>query len=207
MTEHKDIQNPDDYTDKDYQKWEYLLLDPDTSKAELEDIVMTLAHLPTEKAKELLKKFKQSDRADEVCWLEPALEENEMWLLNPDTDQKTRDMKAMKLSAKKQKIIVELMGKCDVSQYSIDLMNIEIDALNQMEKEEKDEEFRKEIGYRKSALNDMIIWEQSHLEEAKDEIAMEEKISEKIEENVKTEAYKQMDFSGPDGWHFDGEEW
>ncbi len=145
MTEHKDIQNPEDYTDKDYLKWEYLLLDPDTSRGELEEIVMTLAHLPTERAQEMLKKFEQSDRSDEVTWLEPAMEENEMWLLNPDTDQKARDMKAMKLVAKKDKIIVELMGKCNVYQYRIDLMNIEIDALNQMEKEETDEGLEKKL--------------------------------------------------------------
>ena len=78
MTEHKDIQNPEDYTDKDYLKWEYLLLDPDTSRGELEEIVMTLAHLPTERAQEMMKKFEQSDRSDEVTWLEPAMEENEM---------------------------------------------------------------------------------------------------------------------------------
>lgn len=207
MTKHKDIQNPEDYTDKDYQKWEYLLLDPDTNKAELDDIVMTLAHLPTERAQELLKKFEGSDRAGEVSWLEPAMEENEMWLLNPDTDQKVRDMKAMKLSAKKQKIIVELMGKCDVYQYRIDLLKIEIDALNQMEKDETGEKFLKQIGYKKSALHDMIIWEQNHLEEAKDDIVMEEKISKKLEESVKTEEYKKLDFTTNDGWHFDGEEW
>ncbi len=95
MTEHKDIQNLDDYTDKDYQKWEYLLLDPDTNRKELEEIVMTLAHLPTERAQEMLKKFEQSDRSDEVTWLEPAMEENEMWLLNPDTDPMT-DVEALK---------------------------------------------------------------------------------------------------------------
>ncbi len=207
MTKHKDIQNPEDYTDKDYQKWEYLLLDPDTNRKDLEEIVMILAHLPTEEARELLKNFEQSDRADEVSWLEPAMEENEMWLLNPDTDQKARDMKAMKLSAKKQKIIVELMGKCDVYQYRIDLMNIEIDALNQMEKEETDEEQKKEIGYKISALHDIIIWEHNHLEEARADIDMEEKISERIEENVKTAEYKKLDFTTNEGWHFDGEEW
>ncbi len=53
----------------------------------------------------------------------------------------------------------------------------------------------------------MINLEQNHLEEAKDDIVMEEKFSEKIEKSVKTEEYKKLDFTGPNGWHFDGEEW
>ena len=206
MVEHKDIQDPDNYTDKDYQKWEYLLLDPETSQDELEDIVMTLAHLPTKRAQELLKQFKESDRAGEVTWLEPAMDEGQAWLMWPDTDQKERDMKSMKLIAEKNEKIVDLMGKCDVHKYRIDLLDIEMDALKQLEKEEKDEEQKKEFGYRISALHDITIIEQNKLEEAKEDIAMEEKIIEKIRECVKTEAYKKMDFSGPDGWHFDGEE-
>lgn len=207
MTEHKDIQNPDDYTDKDYQKWEYLLLDEDTPRKELQEIVMTLAHLPTEQAQELLKKFKGSDRAGEVEWLDIAMDEGKTWLMWPDTEQKERDMKAMKLIAKKDDTIVDLMGKCDVHQYRIDLLDIEMDALNQLEKEEKDEEQKKEIGHRISAIHNIRIMEENHLEEAKEDIAMEERICEKIRESVKTEAYKKMDFSGIDGFHFDGEEW
>ena len=49
-------------------------------------------------------------------------------------------------------------------------------------------------------------WLETTIPKAKEDIAMEEKIIEKIRECVKTEAYKKMDFSGPDGWHFDGEE-
>ncbi len=207
MTEHKDIQNPDDYSDKDYKKWEYLLLDEETPRKELQEIVMTLAHLPTEQAQELLKKFKESDRAGEVEWLDVAMDEGEAWLMWPDTDQKERDMKAMKLIAEKDEKIVDLMGKCDVHQYRIDLLDIEMDALKQLEKEEKDGEQKKEIGYRIIAVHDIKIMEQNHLAEAEANIAMEEKICEKIRESVKTEAYKKMDFSGIDGFHFDGEEW
>ena len=40
---------------------------------------MTLAHLPTKRAQALLEKFSESDRADEVEWLEPAMDEGKAW--------------------------------------------------------------------------------------------------------------------------------
>jgi len=57
MTEHKDIQNPDDYTDKDYDVFEMKLFSQFTSVEQLEEICMTLAHLPTKRAQELLDEY------------------------------------------------------------------------------------------------------------------------------------------------------
>jgi len=84
MTEHKDIQNPEDYSEKDYQRFRYLLTSDDTPVEELEEICMTLAHLPTEEAKKILAEFKNSERAEEVGWLDFAIEENETWYLSPN---------------------------------------------------------------------------------------------------------------------------
>jgi len=206
MTEHKDIQNPDDYTDKDYQKWEYLLLDPETKREELEEIVMTLAHLPTERAQELLKKFEGSDRAGEVAWLEPAMDEGKAWLMWPNNDKEERDMKALKLYFRKQDNIVELMGECSKYKYNIDLMKIEGEALEKLEQDELNEDQQEDIKHSKSALHDLIIIEKSHLEEAEKEIAMLEKISEKIKGSITTERYKNLESWDIDGFHFDGEE-
>ncbi len=136
MTEHKSIQNPDDYTNKDYQKWEYLLLDPNTRLEELEEIVMLLAHLPTERAQKLLSKFKRSDRASEVDWLEPAMDEGMMWLMMPETDLEERDIMALKLAFSKEDYILELMVECEKHKFQIDKFKIEMEVLKQMESEE-----------------------------------------------------------------------
>lgn len=207
MKKHKDIQNPEDYTDKNYQKWEYLLLDPDTNRKDLEEIVMTLAHLPTEEAQELLKKFEQSDRASEVSWLEPAMDEGKMWLLDPINEQEEQDLIALKLYFKKQDQIVDLMGKCDNYHYSIAFMNIELEALTQMEREDSDPGKQKEIGYRVLALKDLITRAQHHLKEAEKDIEMEDKISDKIKASITTKRYQNLEEWDIDGFHFDGEEW
>ena len=73
MTEHKDIQDPKKYNEKDYEKFEYQLFAEDTPTEILKEIVMTLAHLPTKHAQNLLAKFNESDRAEEIEWLEPAM--------------------------------------------------------------------------------------------------------------------------------------
>jgi len=39
---------PEDYSAKDYAKFRYLLFSDETPREELEEICMTLAHLPTE---------------------------------------------------------------------------------------------------------------------------------------------------------------
>lgn len=206
MTQHKDIQNPDDYTDKDYQKWEYLLLDSETSREELEEIVMTLAHLPTEEAQDLLKKFEQSDRSDEVSWLEPAMDEGKMWLLDPKNAREERDLKALKLYFEKQEKIVDLMIKKDEHTYRIDQINIELDALEQMAKDESDIGQQQEIEIRKSALHELTVWEKNHLEETENEMKIEDKIADTIKASITTGRYKELHPWDIEGFHFDGED-
>jgi len=53
---------------------------------------MTLAHLPTAKAQLLLKDFKKSGRVSEITWLDFAMEEGQMWLLNPENEQEAQDL-------------------------------------------------------------------------------------------------------------------
>ena len=96
MTEHKSIQDPKRYGKKDYEKFEYQLFAEDTPIEMLKDIVMTLAHLPTKQAQDFLAKFSESDRAENVEWLEPAMEEGKSLYIWPENDQEERDMMALK---------------------------------------------------------------------------------------------------------------
>jgi len=205
MTTHKDIQNPDNFNIKDYQKWEYLLFDDETSSEVLEDIVMTLAHLPTQQAQDLLDKFKHSENAHKVEWLEPAIDEGKLWLLSPTNEKEERDMKALKLYFKKENEIVELMGECNKHAYNIELMTIELEALNQLQQDKPDEAQVEDIKCRIIALNDLMKMEQNRLNEAKQEIAVLERINEKIKGSIKTERYKKLKAWDVDGFHFDGE--
>ena len=106
MPEHKPIQNPDNYSDKDYQKFHDKLFSSSTTKAELEEICMTLAHLPTKKAQELLNYFNKSDRASEVEWLEFAMQEGQFHYLsvkNEEEEEEKKTKEQMKSSVKTDK--------------------------------------------------------------------------------------------------------
>ena len=50
MTEHKNIQDPKKYSEKNFIKFEHQLFAEDTPTEILKDIVMTLAHLPTKRS-------------------------------------------------------------------------------------------------------------------------------------------------------------
>jgi hypothetical protein len=129
MTEHQDIQNPDDYTDKDYDKFEKKLFAPTTSVKQLEKICMTLAHLPTKRAQELLERFSQSDRACEVLWLESAIEEGQFHYLAPTNEQEERDYLALEVIEDIEDELCNLQGKYDDLRVKLDKRLIEHNAI------------------------------------------------------------------------------
>jgi len=201
MVEHKDIQNPEDYGPKQYAKFRYLLFAEETPRAMLEEICMTLAHLPTDEARQLLDEFKNSERAGEVGWLDCAIDENMFHYLSPKNEQEERDFLALKLIGEKDNIIVELMGKCDTHNYRIRMYEIELETLEQLLPQDP------ELEYSIAAIHDLMIIEKNHLEEAQKQIEIEEKIQQKIRESIQTERLKNLDPMDIRNFHFDGEEW
>jgi len=206
MTEHKDIQDPKKYSKKDYDKFEYLLFAEDTSTDVLKDIIMTLAHLPTKRAQDLLARFKETDTAEEIEWLEPAMEEGKMWTIWPETEQEERDMTALKIYHEKNDHIVKLIGKCQVSEYRINKNEIELEALQKLQEEKLSKEEKENIKYRIMAIETEIQIEKNNLDETNIEIALQEKINKKIKESIKTVRYKNLESWDIAGFHFDGEE-
>ncbi len=199
MVEHKDIQNPADFSAKDYQKFRYLLFSDDTSKEELEEICMTLAHLPTKEAKDLLEKFKTSERAGEVEWLECAIDENEFYYLSPENEQEERDFLAVKLIGEKDDRIVDLMTECDEHELAIRKFEIELAALRELLPDNP------ELEHNISAIHDAVLIEQSRLEEDRQQIELEERIQRKIRTSIQTERYKNLDPLTISEFHLNGE--
>ena len=156
MSEHKEIQDPKKYSEKDYEEFEYLLFSDDTPKKILERIVMTLAHLPVKRAQDLLAKFNESHRSEEVEWLEPAMEEGKMWTIWPETEQEERDMMTLKIYHEKNGYIVKLMGDYQVSEYRINKNEIELEALQKLQKEKLSKDEKEDIKYRIIAIETEI---------------------------------------------------
>lgn len=187
MIEHKNIQDPDAYNEEDYIVLEHKLLSPDTSTEELEEICMTLAHLPTKEAQELLEKFRQSDRADEVGWLQCAIDEGRFHYLSPTNEQEERDYLALKVLQEMEDQIVEL--ETEYSGYEIELNKLEIEheaVAALVKKGEIDE--NEEIVYQ-----DRKTMIESKMEELKKDIETQEKIFDQIKQSIKSEKYKDID--------------
>ena len=192
MTQHKDIQDPKNYSEMHYKYFDAKLFSKETTKDELEDICMTLGHLPTKEAQDLLDKFKKSERASQVEWLECAIDEGKFHYLCSNNEKEERDMIALKLYLRKEDEIVELMGECQTYEFRLQQYQIELDALTKLQKEKLSVSEKEDTKYRISALKDIITIEQSKLEEANTDIEMMEKINKKIKESVTTERYKNL---------------
>jgi hypothetical protein len=113
MTEHSSIQDPEDYSDEEMMAFATRLFGPTTPVDELERICMTLAHLPTEAAQHLLRRFRESARASEVSWLECAVDEGAFHLLQPRNDLEEQEFLTLKVIAEIEDEILDLSVQRD----------------------------------------------------------------------------------------------
>jgi hypothetical protein len=187
MAEHKDIQKPDDYTDKDYDEFEMKLFSQFTSVEQLEEICMTLAHLPTKRAQELLEKFSKSERASEVGWLEGAMDEGQFHYLSPTNEQEERDYLALKVMQEIEDKIIDLQVKYDELKLELDKQGIEYDAILELIKQGELHE-DEALGFQ-----EYKGIQEKNMEELAHQIAVKEKTFDQIKKSIKTERYKDVD--------------
>jgi hypothetical protein len=129
MTEHIAIQDPDDYSPEDLMRMAEHLFAPLTPVAELERICMTLAHLPTQEAQDLLTRFQASPRADEVTWLECAVEEGTYLLLDPRNPLEEREYLTLKVIQELTDEVTDLELERDKTSLSREKGEIRLSAL------------------------------------------------------------------------------
>lgn len=196
MAKHKDIQNPDNYTEKDYDIFEMKLFSQFTSVEQLEDICMTLAHLPTKRAQDLLKTFSQSERAKEVGWLECAMDEGQYLYLSPMNAQEERDFLALKLLQELEDKIVDLQIKHDELDLAVRKQQIEQEAITALIK-------RGELDQDEVAkFYNADLRGESEMQELAQQIAIQEKICQQIKASIMTERYKNVPTSYMQHIHF-----
>ncbi len=187
MTEKKCCYQQEDITDLQYHEMEKKLFSSSTSVSDLEKICMTLAHIPTQHAQNLLNRFKNSDRAQELDWLDEAVEEGQYHYLSPQDDQEERDYLALKVMQEMEEEIIDLQIKHDEAKLDFDKMAIKQEAvIDLVKKGELDESH--EIGF-----HDINIMLTSRIEELSQDIIVKEKTLKRIKKSIKTERYKNLD--------------
>ncbi len=198
MTEHKNIQNPKEFSDKDYKEFRYKLMDEYTSTEELKEICMTLAHLPAINAKNILNEFKNSERADEVGWLDVAMDENKFLLMTPENEEEERDYLALELIEDIHQEIFEMDEQIDELHDTIAKNKIRLETYKQLSSEF---EVKKDI----ENLEKTIQSDQVKLEDSQVEIFFKQSVCDTIHGSIKTEKYKDMDLPETDSFLEDNE--
>ncbi|QTA87741.1 hypothetical protein [Desulfonema magnum] len=196
MAEHKDIQEPEDYTEADYMEFERKLFSPLVQKSELEDICMTLAHLPTKQAQDILIRFRESRRASEVEWLDCAVEEGDFLYLSPTNEQEERDYLALKVMQEMWDETIELQVKHDEVRLELDMLEIRYEAIKSLVKKGEIEE-TEAIG-----LENYKIFRTSEMETLARDISVKEKIFDQIKASIRTAKYKEVDPTSMRHVHF-----
>ena len=178
-----------DYQNEDYKTFEQKLFSELTPVSELQEICMTLAHLPTKRAQELLAQFRQSERASEVGWLECAVDEGQFHYLLPENEQEEHDLLTLKVIQELEDAIVDLQIKYDEGQLFLKKRQIEHDAILELIKQgELDEE--EALGF-----EDFRMVEESQLEDLAKEIAVKEKTVAQLKKSIQTTKYQNIDMT------------
>ena len=187
MAEEKDIDQQKKYTDEDYRNFKKKLFSSTTPLEELEKICMTLTHQPTKEAQEILARFKQSDRAAEVHWLDMAMDEGQFHYLEPLDEQEERDYLALKVMQEIEDQLMDLEAVYEKARVEALKMTIEHDAI-------------RELGRRgeapldsESGLKDAETAAAAKLEKLQQKILLKEKTYDQIKAFIKCEKYKDVD--------------
>lgn len=196
MTAHKHIQDPQDFQDDDYNEFERKLFSENTPVEDLEEICMTLAHLPTHRAQELLERFSQTERANDVEWCDCAKEEGEFHALSPTNEQEERDFLALKVMQEIEDEVIDMETKYDDLDITLMKQRIEQDAIRELIKNgELDAD--EAAGFEETNLQVA-----AEMESLKKRIAVREKTFAQIKRSITTERYQNVDMVQMRHFHF-----
>jgi len=102
---------PNDYTPAELKSWITKLLAPNTPEEELKRIAMTLAHLDNPEALRALEEFRQSPRAEEVEWIDMAVDESSYFVLSPSNEREQKDYIRVELWQEYEEELLDKMGQ------------------------------------------------------------------------------------------------
>ncbi|WP_295392852.1 hypothetical protein [uncultured Thiodictyon sp.] len=187
MTEHMPIQDPEDFSPEDLMRLAEVLFSPLSGVNELERACMTLAHLPTAEAQDLLKRFTASSRAAEVSWLECAVEEGQQVLMEPTNDLEEREFLTLKVIQELTDESYELEAKRDQQRVSIEKGEIRLGALQALAAAGKYDPIAV-LGY-----SGGIDCERNDMDELTEEIALKEAMIEHLRASITTPRYRDVD--------------
>lgn len=187
MTEQVSIQDPDEYSDQDMMSMAEQLFSTLTPTEELERICMLLAHLPTEGAQQLLRRFRESARASEVSWLDVAADEGAYHLLAPCNELEEQEFLTLKIIEEIEDEIVHLSvrrDELDLDRRKTQIRYSATKALIEVGQLEPDEA----LGF-----GDRLRCLQNDIDEVESRLEVEETVAQHLKGSITTPRYKNAD--------------
>ena len=197
MTEHLSIQDPADYDESDLMRFAEKLFSPLTDQEELASICMTLAHIPSKEAQELLGKFRESGRAGDVGFLEAAVDEGAFLYLSPTNEQEEHEFLVLKVIQEMTDAVIDL---------DVDLQNLDLDYRKKKIEHEATQALvaageldpDEVLGF-----DDVKLCLKSDMDKLTAEIETKEKVIEYLKASIRTEKYKNVSPATMQHIHFD----
>jgi hypothetical protein len=183
---------PTDYTPAELKLWITKLNDPRTPEEELKRITMTLAHLDNPEALRALEEFRKSPRAEEVEWLDLAIEESSYFVLSPSNEREQKDYIRVELWQEYEEELYDKMAQRDAAEAHKQQLEVEKEFLEAAAAKAPNESIRLQLMLRHSGIDHQILMAENDRMNLEEEIAGLEFIVEQIEKAVESPIYRKQ---------------
>jgi len=183
---------PNDYTPAELKLWITKINDPRTPDEELKRITMTLAHLDNPEALRALEEFRKSPRAEEVEWLDLAIEESSYFVLSPSNEREQKDYIRVELWQEYEEELLDKMAQRDAAEAHKQQLEVEKEFLEAAIANAPNEDIRLQLRMRHSDLDGQIWLAADDRANLEREIAALEFIVEQIEKAVESPIYRKQ---------------
>ncbi|NUM73785.1 hypothetical protein HUU40_05435 [candidate division KSB1 bacterium] len=179
-----------DFTTAELKSWITKLHDPRTTQEELKRIVMELAHANHPEALQALEQFRESPRANEVEWIEHAIDESTYFVLDPKNEREEKDYMRVELWQEYEEELYDKMAQRDAAEVHKQQLKVEKEFLEKAMAAAPNASIRVQIMARHSGIDFQIAMAENDRMNLEEEIAGLEFIVAQIEKAVESPLYR-----------------
>lgn len=179
-----------DFTPAELKSWITKLHDPRTTQEELKRIVMELAHANHPEALQALEQFRESPRANEVEWIEHAIDESTYFVLDPKNEREEKDYMRVELWQEYEEELYDKMAQRDAAEVHKQQLKVEKEFLEKAMAAAPNASIRVQIMARHSGIDFQIAMAENDRMNLEEEIAGLEFIVAQIEKAVESPLYR-----------------
>ncbi|HEX9653320.1 MAG TPA: hypothetical protein VGA99_06385 [bacterium] len=182
---------PDDYTPAELKLWITKLHDRQTPTDELQKIAMTLAHIDHPEALQALEAFRESQRAQEIEWIDCAIDECTSYVLQPKNEREEKDYIRLELWQEYEEELLDKMAQRDAAEVHKQHLEVEKELLVGAIGDAPDGNIRLQLMARQSGIAHLITIAENDRVNLEAEIAGLEYLLAQIERAIESPIYRK----------------